>query len=113
MGVRSKKHRLTDGTFVTVNELAQATGLSLSASRNRLRLTKIRCELFAGRFTRQDLEQRRTKVEKTEANKKVFIQTKTQVAYEKHLIDTRSAYDPLWKLAMQGIGAGKTVGKGI
>lgn len=113
MGMSSKKHRLTDGSLVTVNELSRATGLSLSASRNRLRLTKIRAELFADRFARQGLEQRRDSVEKDEATNKVFMKTKTQMAYEKMIVETRSAFNPRWKLLMQNIGAAKTVVKSI
>ena len=107
-----KKHKLTDGSYITVNELAEAVPLSITAARRRVQLSRDRGELFAKKFTHQNLSQNREESKKVEAKKKVVANTKHQLAYEKMIVETRSAYDSLWKLAMRGIGAGKTVVKG-
>ena len=103
MPTYSKRHRLTDGTYITVNELAEQVSLSLSAARRRLSLSKKREELFSKRFLRLNLESKRGKVEKAKDKEVKKAKTATELAYEKHIVKTRSAYDPQWAHLMKNI----------
>jgi hypothetical protein len=94
-----KKYLLSDGSVVTSREVADTVGIKICAARRRLKATNDPVEVFARKFTNQNL------YPKLAPKKKIVssVPPKAKFTREQMIVDTRSFYDPLWRLALINI----------
>jgi len=93
-----KKYLLSDGSVVTSREVADIVGIKICGARRRLKATNDPVEVYARKFTCQNL------YPKLAQKKKIVNTSKATPTREQMIVDTRSFYDPLWRLALGNIG---------
>jgi len=93
-----KKYLLSDDSLVTAREVADTVGIKIGAAQKRLNATDDPVQVFARKFTNQNL------YPKLAQKKKIVSTSKTKRLREQMIVETRSFYDPLWRLALSNIG---------
>ena len=94
-----KTHTLSDGSIVTSREVADTVGIKICAARKRLKATNDRVQVFARKFTNQNLYPKLAQKKKIVSS----VPPKAKLTREQMIVETRSFYDPLWRLALINI----------